>query len=772
MRIEKKSSRALKRVMAVVLSLALAMSTVVVAPKTDVAAKKKSKSSAKKKPKLSAKKKTLYYNGKKTFTLKVKKNKVKKIKKTTWKTSNKKVVKISKKKKTSVKLTAKKKGSAKITATVKYTVKGSKKVKKVKLTCKVTSKKKSSGSSTTTNAPASKAPTTTAPAGGGQGGTQSGAPAASQPAASAPAASTEPSAEASEPAASTEPSAEASEPAASVEPSEAAPTEAATTKPTEAATTKPTEAVTVKPTETVAATPTTAVSATPSAAASATPPDEATPTPTVNPASGSATVAISGSAVSGSAASGYSINMAPGDTTGVEAVVIVSGCAVTGSYVWASTDTTVATVAGTEKETTITAVKDGKTTVSVTITTDTGVKATDSVTVNVVTPSVVVTGPAVSTAVSGPAVKLKKGTDVEVSVESIGCEISGTPAWTSDTTSVATVTGSGKNATIHAVEKGTAKVIVKATTASGKELTGTVDVTVGAAGLTEGAATWKFEDAEGYDASKEYSSATVVMNLYADEACTELLTSLAGEDGGTKVCLNDTSNQDAYGGGYGNGVKINEKVSPKYVNKDNLHGLNDEGQITITYDLTAVDSDYTPDCITAQFGGKKTLKGLELVSITFKEKVQPLILAENTDSVTKWTTGATTYKFEDLENYPADNGIDISKYSKITVSMNVFSDQDCTELLTDISEETGGNKICLNDTTDSTLYNGGCGEGIARKYVNAANVSGGNVSFESGKLTVVFTAADWGEKIPDCVTGQYYNNNVIKGMTLDSITFE
>lgn len=130
----KKSSRAIKRAFACVMSFALAMSTLAVAPNADAAKKKV--------PKLSAKKKTLYFNeaGKKTYTLKVKKNGVKKIKKTTWKTSKKSVVAISKKKKTSVKLTAKKAGKATITAKVKYTVKGSSKVKTKKLKMSVTVK--------------------------------------------------------------------------------------------------------------------------------------------------------------------------------------------------------------------------------------------------------------------------------------------------------------------------------------------------------------------------------------------------------------------------------------------------------------------------------------------------------------------------------------------------------------------------------------------------------------------------------------------------------
>ncbi len=404
MRIQKKSSRALKRAMATVLSFALAMSAVAVAPTADAASKKK--------PKLSAKKKTLYYNGKKTFTLKVKKGKkVKKIKKTTWKTSNKKVVKISKKKKTSVKLTAKKKGSAKITATVKYTVKGSKKVKKVKLTCKVTSKKKSSGSSTTTNAPASKAPTTTAPAGGGQSGTQSKAPAASQPAASvAPSTKPEESAAPStNPEESVAPStkpeesvAPSTKPEESVAPStkpeeSAAPSTnpeesvAPSTKPEEsvapstnpeesvAPSTKPEEsaAPSTKPEESVAPSTGPAASVAPSTGPAASVAPSTGPAVSANPASGSATVVITGSAVSGSA-----IQMKPGDSTDVEAVVTVSGCSVK-EYTWSSDREAVATVSGSGAKARITAAATGSATVAVAITTDTGLKATASIPVYV-----------------------------------------------------------------------------------------------------------------------------------------------------------------------------------------------------------------------------------------------------------------------------------------------------------------------------------------------------------------------------------------------------
>ena len=148
----KKSSRAIKRAVAFGMSFALAMSTLAVAPNADAAKKKV--------PKLSAKKKTLYFNeaGKKTYTLKVKKNGVKKITKTTWKTSKKSVVAISKKKNTSVKLTAKKAGKATITAKVKYTVKGSSKVKTKKLKMSVTVKEAVTPTATPTAAP-TKAPT-------------------------------------------------------------------------------------------------------------------------------------------------------------------------------------------------------------------------------------------------------------------------------------------------------------------------------------------------------------------------------------------------------------------------------------------------------------------------------------------------------------------------------------------------------------------------------------------------------------------------------------
>lgn len=107
------------------------------------------------KPKLAVKKKTLYYNkkSKKTYTLKVKSNKVKKIVSTTWKTSKKSVISITKKKKMSVKLTAKKKGTATVTATVQYVPKGKWMVRTVNLKCKVTSKKSTTGTATSTPAP-------------------------------------------------------------------------------------------------------------------------------------------------------------------------------------------------------------------------------------------------------------------------------------------------------------------------------------------------------------------------------------------------------------------------------------------------------------------------------------------------------------------------------------------------------------------------------------------------------------------------------------------
>ncbi|MCH5251811.1 MAG: endo-1,4-beta-xylanase [Lachnospiraceae bacterium] len=90
---------------------------------------------AAKKPKLSAKKMTVYIG--KTKTLKVKKNGTKTIVKTSWKVSNKKIVTLSKKKKTSVKLKGKKTGSTKVKAVVRYRRKGTKKVYKTTLTCKL-----------------------------------------------------------------------------------------------------------------------------------------------------------------------------------------------------------------------------------------------------------------------------------------------------------------------------------------------------------------------------------------------------------------------------------------------------------------------------------------------------------------------------------------------------------------------------------------------------------------------------------------------------------
>ncbi len=119
-----------------------------------------------------------------------------------------------------------------------------------------------------------------------------------------------------------------------------------------------------------------------------------------------------------------------------------------------------------------------------------------------------------------------------------GSAVTGSYVWASSDTTVATVSGSGVKANITAVKKGEATVTVKATAASGKELTGTVKVTVREI-LSSGATTWKFADyAEGYDKDtfdvSKYSTVTAVMTLYADEACTEPLTSLSDltEDGG------------------------------------------------------------------------------------------------------------------------------------------------------------------------------------------------------------------------------------------------
>ena len=124
MKMSNKNAQRLRKAMSFALTAGLVVSSLATSSVAGAASGKA--------PKLGDSKKTLYYNksGKKSATLKVKKNGVGKIKKTTWKTSNKKVVTISSKKATSVKLTALKAGKATITATVKYTLKGSKKVKK------------------------------------------------------------------------------------------------------------------------------------------------------------------------------------------------------------------------------------------------------------------------------------------------------------------------------------------------------------------------------------------------------------------------------------------------------------------------------------------------------------------------------------------------------------------------------------------------------------------------------------------------------------------
>lgn len=78
--------------------------------------------------------------------------------------------------------------------------------------------------------------------------------------------------------------------------------------------------------------------------------------------------------------------------------------------------------------------------------------------------------------------------------------------------------------------------------------------------------------------------------------------------GNTKICLNDTSDAEKYGNGYGDGI------SALYLN--NLTG-NAEGTYSKTYTWTAGQ---TPDCITAQFYESPNLKKLEIVSIVLTAK--------------------------------------------------------------------------------------------------------------------------------------------------------
>ena len=115
------------------LLLVLALTAGLALPAADVQGAGKSK-----KPKLSKTKLTAYIG--RTKTLKVKKNGTKKIVKTTWKTSSKKIIKLSKKKKTSVKIKGKKTGNATVKAVVRYRRKGKQKIYKTTLKCKVTSK--------------------------------------------------------------------------------------------------------------------------------------------------------------------------------------------------------------------------------------------------------------------------------------------------------------------------------------------------------------------------------------------------------------------------------------------------------------------------------------------------------------------------------------------------------------------------------------------------------------------------------------------------------
>ncbi len=90
---------------------------------------------AAKKPKLSAKTATVYIGRTKKLT--VKKNGVKRIAGTSWTTKNKKVIALSSKKRDSVRIKAKKKGNAVIKAVIRYEVKGSKKLRKTTIQCKI-----------------------------------------------------------------------------------------------------------------------------------------------------------------------------------------------------------------------------------------------------------------------------------------------------------------------------------------------------------------------------------------------------------------------------------------------------------------------------------------------------------------------------------------------------------------------------------------------------------------------------------------------------------
>lgn len=127
-------NKSAKRFLAIMLAFAMVLTGAaasMISNQAASAAKKKSK-----KVTLKLNKSSVSLKKGKTTTLKVTKKNVKKVKSTKWTSSKKSVATVSKK----GKVTAKKKGTATIKCVVKYTVKGSKKVKSKTLKCKVTVK--------------------------------------------------------------------------------------------------------------------------------------------------------------------------------------------------------------------------------------------------------------------------------------------------------------------------------------------------------------------------------------------------------------------------------------------------------------------------------------------------------------------------------------------------------------------------------------------------------------------------------------------------------
>ncbi len=426
----KKSSKTSRKAMALTLSLALGMSAVAVSPSVDAASKKV--------PTLNVKKKTLYYNrsGANVYTLKVIKNKVKAIKKTTWKTSNKSVVAISSKKKTSTKLTAKKAGQAKITATVKYTLKGSKKVKSKKLTCTISVKRYQDGGVTPTAAP-TVAPTTAPTA----------APTEAPTAAPTAAPTEAPTAAPTE--APTAAPTEAPTAAPTTVPT-AAPTEAPTAAPTAA----PTEAPTAAPTEAPTAAPTTAPTAAPTAAPTEAPTAAPTTAPTAAPTEAPTAAPVVTTVEIEPGTETLSLEEGKNKVTLTATVKDQYGEAMADQNVaWSSSDASIATVESGE----VTAVAEGTVTITATVG---GVSGTCRIVVLEEIPVPVVT--TVELSATTETLSLEEGKNKVTLIATVkdqyGNEMEGQNiVWSSSDTRIATV----ESGEVTAVGAGTTEITAK-----------------------------------------------------------------------------------------------------------------------------------------------------------------------------------------------------------------------------------------------------------------------------------------------------------------------